>query len=72
MKKLFIDKGILLTDMELTFKGKSLMLTLWWLQKDMPYTPRYMAELLRQLDVNGPYIDNPFFKSTLLSWGTNA
>ena len=32
----------------------------WWLENDMPYTPRYMARLLRELAVKGPYIENPF------------
>lgn len=34
----------------------------WWLEKDMPYTPKYMAKLLMQLGIQGPYIENPFLK----------
>lgn len=34
----------------------------WWLEKDMPYTPKYMAKLLMKLGIQGPYIENPFLK----------
>ncbi|USG68293.1 TetR/AcrR family transcriptional regulator [Brevibacillus ruminantium] len=32
----------------------------WWLEKDMPYTPKYMATQLMRLAIKGPYIHDPF------------
>ncbi|QQZ10082.1 TetR/AcrR family transcriptional regulator [Heyndrickxia vini] len=34
----------------------------WWLENDMPYTPKHMATLLMRLAIKGPYIDDPFFQ----------
>ncbi|WP_245723142.1 TetR-like C-terminal domain-containing protein [Natribacillus halophilus] len=27
----------------------------WWLEKDMPYSPKYMATKLMRLAIKGPY-----------------
>lgn len=32
----------------------------WWLENDMPYTPKHMATLLMRLAIKGPYIEDPF------------
>ncbi len=32
----------------------------WWLENDMPYTPKFMATQLMRITLKGPYIDNPF------------
>ncbi|MEW9676760.1 TetR/AcrR family transcriptional regulator [Lentibacillus sp. L22] len=32
----------------------------WWLENDMPYTPKYMATKLMRLALKGPYKNDPF------------
>jgi len=32
----------------------------WWLENDMPYTPKFMATQLMRITIKGPYLDNPF------------
>lgn len=32
----------------------------WWLENDMPYTPKYMAGQLMRMATVGPYETNPF------------
>lgn len=34
---------------------------IWWLENDMPYSPKHMAEQLTKLSTVGPYERNPFF-----------
>lgn len=34
----------------------------WWLENDMPYTPKFMATQLMRITIKGPYINNPFKK----------
>jgi AcrR family transcriptional regulator len=42
------------------FAAAFLGVIVWWLEKDMPYTPKYMATQLMRIAIKGPYIDNPF------------
>lgn len=57
-KKLTVPREIAVSYISSAFLG----VISWWLEKDMPYTPKYMAKLLMQLGMNGPYIENPFIK----------
>lgn len=42
------------------FAAAFLEVIVWWLEKDMPYTPNYMATHLMRLALKGPYVDNSF------------
>ncbi|MEK4027282.1 MULTISPECIES: TetR/AcrR family transcriptional regulator [Bacillaceae] len=42
------------------FAAAFLGVIVWWLEKDMPYTPKYMATQLMSIAIKGPYVDNPF------------
>ncbi|MDF2684001.1 MAG: TetR family transcriptional regulator [Brevibacillus sp.] len=44
------------------FAAAFLGVIVWWLEKDMPYTPKYMATQLMRVAIKGPYLDNPFLK----------
>ncbi|MED4584012.1 TetR/AcrR family transcriptional regulator [Brevibacillus choshinensis] len=44
------------------FAAAFLGVIVWWLEKDMPYTPKYMATQLMRVAIKGPYLDNPFIK----------
>lgn len=44
------------------FAAAFLDVFVWWLENDMPYSPKFMATQLMRITVNGPYIDNPFGK----------
>ncbi|ULL15635.1 TetR/AcrR family transcriptional regulator [Paenibacillus sp. H1-7] len=33
---------------------------IWWLEQDMPYSPKYMAANLMKLVIKGPYLNSPF------------
>lgn len=35
----------------------------WWLENDMPYTPKFMATQLMRITIKGPYLENPFQQS---------
>lgn len=70
----FVSNGINFTqpdDQKLTvpremavrfFAAAFLEVIIWWLENDMPYSPRFMATQLMRISVMGPYIDNPFGK----------
>lgn len=36
---------------------------IWWLENDMPYSPKYMATQLTIISTVGPFEENPFLKS---------
>ncbi|MCH5583580.1 TetR/AcrR family transcriptional regulator [Shimazuella sp. AN120528] len=42
------------------FAAAFLEVIVWWLEKDMPYAPKYMAGLLMRIAIKGPYVNNPF------------
>ena len=42
------------------FAAAFLGVIVWWLEKDMPYTPKYMATQLMRIAIRGPYVNNPF------------
>ncbi|MFJ9498763.1 TetR-like C-terminal domain-containing protein [Brevibacillus centrosporus] len=44
------------------FAAAFLGVIVWWLEKDMPYTSKYMATQLLRVAILGPYADNPFIK----------
>ncbi|KQL46239.1 TetR family transcriptional regulator [Brevibacillus choshinensis] len=44
------------------FAAAFLGVIVWWLEKDMPYTPKYMATQLMRVAIKGPYLDNPFIQ----------
>lgn len=44
------------------FAAAFLGVIVWWLENDMPYSPKYMAAQLLRLAIKGPYLDNPFIK----------
>lgn len=33
---------------------------IWWLENDMPYTPKFMATQLTRMSTVGPYVKNPY------------
>ncbi|MGE7674545.1 TetR/AcrR family transcriptional regulator [Lysinibacillus sp. NPDC094403] len=44
------------------FAAAFLEVIVWWLENDMPYSPKFMATQLMKITVKGPYIDLPFGK----------
>lgn len=38
---------------------------MWWIEKDMPYTPEYMAKQLTLISTIGSFEDNPFIKNNV-------
>lgn len=44
------------------FAAAFLEIIVWWLENDMPYSPKFMATQLMTITVKGPYIENPFVK----------
>ncbi|MED1791866.1 TetR/AcrR family transcriptional regulator [Brevibacillus nitrificans] len=44
------------------FAAAFLGVIVWWLEKDMPYSSKYMAAQLLRVAILGPYADNPFIK----------
>ncbi|MGE7110087.1 TetR/AcrR family transcriptional regulator [Lysinibacillus sp. NPDC047702] len=44
------------------FAAAFLEVIVWWLENDMPYSPKFMAAQLMTITVTGPYIENPFVK----------
>ena len=44
------------------FAAAFLEVIVWWLENDMPYSPKFMAAQLMTITVKGPYIENPFVK----------
>ncbi|WP_433958366.1 TetR/AcrR family transcriptional regulator [Cytobacillus horneckiae] len=44
------------------FSAAYLGVIVWWLENDMPYTPKFMATQLMRITVQGPYAENPFIK----------
>ncbi len=48
-------------DMAVRFYAAAFLeVIIWWLEQDMPYTPKFMATQLMRLTIKGPYMDNPF------------
>ncbi|WP_028776931.1 TetR/AcrR family transcriptional regulator [Shimazuella kribbensis] len=43
------------------FAAAFLGVIVWWLEKDMPYTPKYMATQLMRIAIKGPYVDKSFY-----------
>lgn len=49
-------------DMAIRFYAAAFLeVVVWWLENDMPYTPKFMATQLMRITIKGPYIDNLFF-----------
>ncbi|KOY80552.1 TetR/AcrR family transcriptional regulator [Lysinibacillus macroides] len=48
-------------DMAVRFYAAAFLeVIIWWLEHDMPYTPKFMATQLMHITIKGPYMDNPF------------
>lgn len=48
-------------DMVIRFYAAAFLeVVIWWLENDMPYTPKFMATQLMRITIKGPYIENPF------------
>lgn len=48
-------------DMAIRFYAAAFLeVVIWWLENDMPYTPKFMATQLMRITIKGPYIENPF------------
>lgn len=48
-------------DMAIRFYAAAFLeVVVWWLENDMPYTPKFMATQLMRITIKGPYIENPF------------
>ncbi|MCT6923026.1 TetR/AcrR family transcriptional regulator [Metasolibacillus sp.] len=48
-------------DMAIRFYAAAFLeIVIWWLENDMPYTPKFMATQLMRITIKGPYIENPF------------
>ncbi|GLC86979.1 TetR/AcrR family transcriptional regulator [Lysinibacillus piscis] len=48
-------------DMAIRFYAAAFLeVVVWWLENDMPYTPKFMATQLMRITMNGPYMANPF------------
>ncbi|MED4727164.1 TetR/AcrR family transcriptional regulator [Aneurinibacillus migulanus] len=50
-KQLTVPRDILIRYISAAFLG----VIIWWLENDMPYTPKYMATQLMRLATHGPY-----------------
>ncbi|GIO67928.1 MAG TPA: TetR/AcrR family transcriptional regulator [Paenibacillus cookii] len=57
-EKLAVNRDIAVRYFAAAFLG----VITWWLEKDMPYTPKFMATQLMRIGTRGPYIEDPFVK----------
>ncbi len=54
---------IVLMELNIAYlKSAFLGVIIWWLENDMPYSPKYMSSQLTVISTIGPFEKNPFIE----------